>query len=152
MLTIIFSELHTGMQKKYKAKRGILFSLLTSPFVLFPIIVYLGKSAYFNSNPLSLLPAFLPSVLFTWLQLDTSYQIVNEHLIYRSAFLRGKIDIASITQIQKNKTLWVGIKPALATKGLIVSYNMYDEVYIAPISNTDLVNDLLAINPNIKVY
>ena len=46
--------------------------------------------------------------------------------------------------------MWTGIKPALAKKGLIIKYK-YNEIYIAPQSNAELVADLLYINPEIKI-
>lgn len=57
------------------------------------------------------------------------------------------MDIASITTILQGKTRWVGVKPALATGGLIVKYNRYDDVYIAPEDSDALIADLLATLP-----
>jgi hypothetical protein len=34
---------------------------------------------------------------------------------------------------------------------LIVKYNRYDDVYVAPEDSDNLIRDLLAINPAIKV-
>ncbi len=45
----------------------------------------------------------------------------------------------------------VGLKPALAEKGLIIKYNKFDTIYIAPESNEELIKDLLAINTAILV-
>jgi hypothetical protein len=72
-------------------------------------------------------------------------------LIYRSGFVRGKIDILSVKEILKGKTMWSGLKPALATKGLVIKYNKYDEIYVAPESNDEMISDLLKINPEIKI-
>lgn len=46
--------------------------------------------------------------------------------------------------------MWAGTKPALAKNGLIIKHK-YNEVYIAPQSNAELVADLLYINPKIKI-
>lgn len=114
--------------------------------------VYLLGSTHFHNNPLSLLPILIPFFLLLWVYLDTQYQIKDEQLHYRCAFLRGKFPILGINSITVGKTLWSGTKPALARKGLIIKYNRYDEVYIAPINNSAMLEALLAINPDIKVH
>ncbi|WP_223269287.1 MULTISPECIES: PH domain-containing protein [unclassified Polaribacter] len=75
----------------------------------------------------------------------------NNELIYRSGFLRGKVEIPTIKEILKGKTMWSGIKPALAKNGLIIKFNKYDEIYIAPESNNELISDLLKLNSEIKI-
>ena len=45
----------------------------------------------------------------------------------------------------------VGFKPALATKGLIIKYNKYDDIYISPNSNDTFIEAVLKINSNIKI-
>lgn len=47
--------------------------------------------------------------------------------------------------------MWSGIKPALATNGLLIKFNSYGEVYIAPENNDELIADLLKGNPGIKI-
>jgi len=47
--------------------------------------------------------------------------------------------------------MWSGIKPALARNGLIIKYAKYEEIYLAPENNDEMVADLLKINSEIKV-
>ena len=47
--------------------------------------------------------------------------------------------------------MWSGIKTALSTKGIIIKYNMYDEIYLAPENNNELISDLLKINQDIII-
>ncbi len=42
------------------------------------------------------------------------------------------ITITDIRSLNINKTLWTGLKLALARKGIIIKYNKYDEIYISP--------------------
>ena len=70
---------------------------------------------------------------------------------YKSAYIKGEIEINKIRSILKGRTRWVGIKPALATGGMIIKYNRFDDVYVAPVSNEALIRGLLAINENIQV-
>ena len=89
--------------------------------------------------------------MISWIYFDTFYKIENKNLIYHSGFLRGKVEIPMIKEILKGKTMWSGIKPALARKGLIIKFNKYDEIYIAPESNAELISDLLKVNSEIKI-
>ena len=47
--------------------------------------------------------------------------------------------------------MWAGLKPATATKGLIIRYNTYDEIYISPESNEAFIEDLKKINGNTQI-
>lgn len=137
--------------KTYKANRkGFAKYLLIGSFLLPLIIFYLDRNT-FVEKPFILLPSMIPLVLITWAYFGTVYKIEENHLMYRSAFLRGKIAIQEIKEIQKGKTMWSVVKPAIARKGLIIKYGKYEEIYIAPESNDEMVADLLKINPEIKV-
>ena len=131
----------------FKAKKGN-FRLYLVVSLLFPI--YLYWVADFDNNLWWLLPSLLPFILFIWIYFSTKYAIINEEFHYQSAFIKGKIPIAKIKKIQKNKTLWAGVKPAMATKGLIIQYG-FDEVYVAPENNQLLIDALTIINPSINV-
>jgi len=90
-------------------------------------------------------------ILLIWIYFDTYYIIDGQILKYHSAFIKGEIEISNIREVVKGKTSWVGIKPALARKGLIIKFNKFDEIYISPISNDMMISDLIEINPNIKI-
>jgi len=135
--------------KLYKAsKRGYINYLLIIVF-LFPFVFLYFDSSSFK-HPFSMITLFLPFGLILWGYLNTKYKIENDHLYYKSAFLKGKIDIQNINELIIGKTMWSGVKPALATKGIIIKYNQFDEIYIAPENNEELVRDLLEIKPSIK--
>lgn len=136
--------------KKFKAnKKGFVVYIIIA--ALLPLIIlFIDKEAILD-NYYILIPALLPVLLLIWIYLDTSYYIKNNQLFYKSAFLKGNIDIHKIEEIIIGKTLWVGTKPALSGKGLIIKFNKFDELYIAPKSNTELVNELVSINPNIRL-
>lgn len=137
------------MKKIQAKKKGFLFILALAACLPLAIIVL-------NSNHLSELGfdsllSLFPLLLFLWIYYSTSYGIQDQHLHYHSAFIKGKIDIATITRLQVGKNLWSGLKPALSTKGIIINYNRFDEIYVAPINNKELVDALLEINPAIAV-
>lgn len=137
--------------KNYKAKRKGLIHYVLIGSALLPIVIFFLDQTTFSDRPLILLPLLSPFILTFWIYFDTSYKIENNTLIYRSGFLKGKIEIQNIKEIIKDKTMWVGLKPALARNGLIIKFNAFDEIYIAPEDNNILTTDLLKLNSKIKV-
>ena len=137
--------------KIYKANRKGFINYLLIGFVMLPIIVFFLDQQAFAENPFILLLLLSPLILILWIYFDTFYKIENKILIYRSGFFRGKIEISAIKEIQKGKTMWSGIKPALARNGLIIKFNKYDEIYIAPESNNEMITDLLKLNSEIRI-
>lgn len=90
--------------------------------------------------------------LLFWLYFGTHYKLSKEDgLLYRSGPFSGKIKIERITEITKGKTLWVGLKPATARKGLIVKYDKYNEIYISPKTNDSFVEKILELKSDIKI-
>jgi hypothetical protein len=137
--------------KIYKASRKGFINYLLIGFLIFPIAIFYFEEKTFTQNPFILLLLLSPLILITWIYFDTSYKIENGKLIYRSGFLRGKIEIQKIREIITGKTMWSGRKPALAKKGLIIKFNKYDEIYIAPQNNKEMISDLLKVNPEINI-
>ncbi|WP_234733836.1 PH domain-containing protein [Tellurirhabdus bombi] len=137
--------------KVYKANRkGFFKNLILAVGLLLVTIIILDSATFLQSSWL-LLPLLAPLGLLLWIYVDTYYQLEQTKLKYKSGFLKGEIDVLQIKEIVKGKTLWAGLKPALASKGLTIKYNRFDEIYIAPENNTDLLRDLLAINSHIVV-
>ncbi len=137
--------------KIYKAKRKGLINYLLIGALILPIIIFFSDKNTFAEKPFILLPLLGPIALLLWIYFDTFYKIENEKLKYRSGFLRGEIKINEIREIIKEKTMWIGITPALAKNGLIVKFNRNNEIYIAPENNNQLISDLLKINKSIEV-
>lgn len=137
--------------KIYKPNKKGFINYLLIGSILLPIVVFMLDKNTFTENPFILLPLLSPLILILWIYFDTSYKIENNTLIYRSGFLRGNIEITTIKEILKGKTLWIGTKPALARNGLVIKFNKYDEIYIAPENNSQIIADLLKINSEIKI-
>jgi hypothetical protein len=91
--------------------------------------------------------------MLIWILLDTKYSIKEEILYFYSGPFRGKITINSIRKIEHHSGLIVPVtyKPALDTKGLIIHYNSFDDIYISPHQEAIFLEELLRINPNIVV-
>ncbi len=130
----------------YIANRKGLINYILIGTVLLLIGIFLLDKQTFLEKPFILLPLLTPIILGFWIYFDTSYKIDKDQLIYRSGFLRGKIEISSIKEIKKGKTMWSGTKPALARNGLIIKHSKYDDIYIAPKNNDEVISDLLKVN------
>ena len=137
--------------KTYQANRKGLINYVLIGAILLPIGVVILDPDTFTEKPFILLPLLIPAILVFWIYFDTSHKIDKDQLIYRSGFLKGEIESKTIQEIKKGKTMWSGIKPALAKKGLIILYRNFDEKYIAPENNSEMISDLLKLNSKIKI-
>lgn len=137
--------------KIYPAKKTGLFTYVLFGVMLLVLGIFMFDVKAFVSNPLVLIVLLLPVILLLWIYFDTYYALEDAKLYYRSAFLRGNIEVHQIRSITQNTNMYVGLKPALAMNGMVITYNRFDKIYIAPESNTALINALLEINENIEV-
>lgn len=127
---------------------GILWALVLGMVFL----LYIGlEKEHVPFFPVVVLSAVI--ILILWILLDTRYVIKRHFLLYRSGPYRGRIDIEKIKKIKYFSGLYVPVtmKPALDTKGFIITYNQYDDVYVSPAKRDIFLSELLKINPNIEV-
>ena len=139
------------MNKRYKPKAGLIF-WLSIAIVFLAIGAGIWFMAKSNISPHWGFLAFIsPLALMAWVYFDTWYKIEGCSLIYRSGFIRGRIPIDSIRKIKTRATMWTGTKPALASRGMILTYGRYTKVFIAPEDEQALLDDLKRLNPGIVV-
>lgn len=127
---------------------GILWSLVLGMIFL----LYIGLTQeHVPFLPVVILSAVI--LLILWILLDTRYVIKKHFLFYRSGPYRGRIDIGKIRKIKYFSGLYVPVtmKPALDTKGFIITYNQYDDVYVSPAQGELFLSELLKINPQIEI-
>lgn len=130
---------------RYYSAKGIVFVILMG-FMIAMIVVSVWAKGYF------ILPVLLPVLAYLlWMWFDTYYVVEKDEFFYKSALLKGSIKIDSITEIVKNKTQFSGIKASISTKGLIIKYNRWDDVYISPKDQQLFIDKLKAINPGIQI-
>ncbi|MCZ8134022.1 MAG: PH domain-containing protein, partial [Algoriphagus sp.] len=137
--------------KIYQAKKGLLIQSIVLLLAGLPFFIYLTESKTIETIPIILLPLISPLVFILWFYLGTSYKLESGQLSYKSGFIKGKIPVSTIREIHKDTTLWAGLKPALASRGIIINYGKFDEIYIAPENTEELIEDLVSINPSIKI-
>ncbi|MBH12659.1 PH domain-containing protein [Leeuwenhoekiella palythoae] len=132
-------------------KDPLFFSILLVLITLFVLIGVFSDSGSATGWYWYLLGITPTSLLFIWFYFGTSYSLSASLLKYKSGPLTGSIPLKDIREIIRDKTLWVGRKPATARKGLIIKYNLYDEIYISPQNNDDFIKTILSLNADIKI-
>lgn len=141
-----------SFSKTYKASKKGLYKYIVILMTLLPFYLFIVDSEEFLAKPAGIVVLFVVIGFLYWMYFDTYYKIENNLLYYKTGFLKGDIDILKIREIEAGKTLFVGYKPAIGMYGLIIRYGKFkDEIYIAPISNQEMIDDLLKLNPEIIV-
>ncbi len=92
-------------------------------------------------------------VALVWILLDTKYILKENKIFFYSGPFRGSIAIDSIKKITHHSGIIVPVtfKPALNTKGLIIHYNSFDDIYISPKQEELFLEELLKVNSNINI-
>lgn len=139
---------------KFFSRKDLLFTSIITLICL--LLVMIMAFILFNSQVgatqlFSLTIISLVVLLILWIFFDTKYELIKNHLKYKSGPIRGEIEIHRIRKIIKGKTLWVGLKPATAKNGLIIKYNKYDEIYISPKTNDVFIAEILELNSEIEI-
>ena len=139
--------------KKFISSKNIL-----TVSILWFLVAFMVAIMFFSyqENPISIVPVIIISLaiaLIIWVLLDTRYVIKNNNLYYRSGPIRGRIDVKKIKTVQyfSGLNIPVNTKPALDTKGYIISYNQFDAIYVSPKLTEKFLAELLKINPRISV-
>ena len=139
--------------KKFISSNNILTVSILWFLVAFMVVIMFFS---YQENPISIVPVIIISLaiaLIIWVLLDTRYVIKNNNLYYRSGPIRGRIDVKKIKTVQyfSGLNIPVNTKPALDTKGYIISYNQFDAIYVSPKLTEKFLAELLKINPRILV-
>lgn len=129
---------------------ALLLVVAISPLVLTAIAF--AKTGFFTFEFLIIFClTCIPLLLIMSMLFNTYYITKGGELHYRQSFISGKINIGKIRKIKRGQTLWAGLKPALARKGLIIYYNSYDEIYISPEREDEFLKELMRWNSEIEI-
>ncbi|WP_395044420.1 PH domain-containing protein [Flavobacterium sp.] len=140
------------MNRFLSSKNTFTVLFLWGIVVLMLVVLVLG----FKEGNLTILPVILLSLVIgfiVWVLVDTRYVIKRHFLLYRSGPFRGRIDIEKIQKIKRHSGLYVPVtlKPALDTKGFIITYNTFDDLFISPIKSDIFLEEIRKINPKIEI-
>ena len=91
-----------------------------------------------------------PMAIFIFLLwINTKYYIRDEHLVIKGVLKYTLIPIVSITSV--NSTRNPSSAPALSMDRLEINYGNFDFVLISPLEKEHFMEELLKINPKIKI-
>lgn len=140
------------MNRFLSTKNTFTIAVLWGLVVMIIALLYVGlRKEHLTFLPIGMAAVVIVMVL--WVLLDTRYVIKQHFLLYRSGPFRGRIDISKINKVKYFSGMFVPVtmKPALDTKGFIITYNNYDDVYVSPQQSDIFLAELLKINPQIEV-
>lgn len=131
--------------KNYKSKLGleliIPISLLFG-YVLFELIT--------EKSWLGIFIIFLIILIFIYTFLSINYKIDKDNLNIKCAFLVNEnVEIKTIRSI--TETYNPLSSPAASIDRIEIMYNKFDSVLISPKKKKEFIEDILKINPNIKI-
>jgi hypothetical protein len=131
---------------------------LATVAILWALVFFMGSLLYIDikSESTSSVHVLMISIIIMvilWILFDTRYVIRDGFLFYRSGPFRGRIDIQKIEKIEYFSGMHVPVtmKPALDTKGFIITYDTLNEVYVSPQKKEKFIAKLLELNPRIVV-
>lgn len=139
---------------KFRSKKDLLFTIIIfglNIFFITMIVFGLFNAEMGNYEYWTIIPLLGVVILLFWMYFGTKYSLTNNLLTYQCGPIKGKINIDRITEIEKGKTLWVGLKPATSRKGLIIKYDKYNEIYISPKTNDAFISKILEIKSDIII-
>ena len=136
-------KLHFTSAKSFWPMAGIWFGIITG---IAMIAIGIWERTWFY-----VLFGLLSAPLNIWALLNTRYEISDNKLRFTIGFDKKVIEINSIRAITKNSNLRGLEAAALATGGLQIHYNKYDEVYISPNDQEQFIDAILKINPGVEV-
>ena len=74
--------------------------------------------------------------------LTTKFTISSSELICETFYWKKKIPITSIRKVEKQVGLFAGWKISTSFKGVIVTYNKYDELLISPENELFFISEI----------
>lgn len=132
--------------KIYKSKIGYLILLIFIFFIGFTIFSMALKGFVWT---IFLVNSFVLIFLFNS-TFNTKYIINKKILSIKGGLLyKMKIDISSIKKIEESRSLLSSPAPSLDR--LEILYNKYDSILISPKEKEDFINEILKINPDVRV-
>lgn len=131
--------------KKYNSRIG--------PELLIPVLLSLGLVSFLfivNNEPWGLFIVIGIIGYYIYLYRTTGYSINNKKLKITCGFLTNEeVDISSITAIKK--VIDIKSVPAFSLRRLLIEAPEVDELAISPQNENQFIEEILAINPKIKV-
>ena len=143
------------IQLYFPTKKDIWFFLIIWGFILFMILIYIfgGRPVGWQLITYKSVPGYiigaLTLTLLLWIWFGTGYKVEGELLKLQFGPFKSKVNIKKIKKISRTKNPFTA--PALSVDRLEILFGKYDVIDISPKNENELINSLLAVNPNIQV-
>ncbi|MFT5581614.1 MAG: hypothetical protein ACI9XP_000932 [Lentimonas sp.] len=141
---------------KFKSKIDKFFKSLL--IVCFALGFIMSLAVYLLEKEDNVLEAFLTVglflmlfVLFIILVKYTFYEVHDDQLVLKSAFVKRKMSYEEITKIIVGKKWYVGLKLSTANKGIVICYGDNLEVFISPEKEAEFIEALKQKNSLILI-
>lgn len=142
--------------KTFKSKKSKFVRFL--PFVISIFFLIAHLSSFESNKPFHLKDLFYTTIMiivffsFMYFSSNISYTIEGNELKIKSLLVKKCFDVSKFTQISRNKSKIIKVeKAATSNKGIIIKYTKYDEIFISPENEKEFIEELLKINPLIKI-
>jgi len=128
------------------------FALLTVILIPTFLILIFTDATWKDGFIILGLGYLLTGLAYFLAQKVTRYWIEGDRFYYKALFKKEGIDIQSIRKLEVNTSNWQASNPSTSnTKGIIIYFKKYEDVFITPSDNMLLVDELLKRNPDIEV-
>lgn len=137
--------------KKFAPEKSPVYALIIFSIVSVVLTLQLRTLIYEPETGI-VLPVLLtlPVGFLLWMWFGTYYEVSDKKLIYHQGPFKGSIETSSIREIRKaNGFRFIGMRPALSPNGIVICYNKFDEIYLAPDNKRRFIDELLRYNPGI---
>jgi hypothetical protein len=118
----------------FKTKVDLFYKLVVAfVFVLFSIVLY---SIDFEEDVFGFYFTLILQILILLFliasALTTKFTLSSTELICETFYWKKRIQLDTIRKMEKQTSLFAGWKISTAYKGVIITYNKYDELLISP--------------------
>jgi hypothetical protein len=118
----------------FKTKVDLFYKLVVAfVFVLFSIVLY---SIDFEEDVFGFYFTLILQILILLFliasALTTKFTLSSTELICETFYWKKRIQLDTIRKVEKQTSLFAGWKISTAYKGVIITYNKYDELLISP--------------------
>lgn len=132
--------------KNYRTRYSVV--LVTILIITFALCLYFPIMYYENKGIVPLL-VICGIILIICPFFYIRYTIDGQNLTIKTGPFKSSIDIKEIKSIEPSSSILSS--PAGSMKRICISYGKYDEVLISPSNQDDFIQELLEINPDIKL-
>lgn len=138
----------------FKSKISWLFRIITfgTTFLLIATVgIRIYQNQFIKEDLVGVLISLIVIPLLFSIYFNTKYELSKNNLSYKCGPFKGDICVQDIVQVDLDKKMWSGNRPATSLKGIVIYYGKYDELFVSPKDKEGFVKMLLEFNDKIEV-